>query len=127
MVASLRKRLAHDEGGFTLIELLIVMAIIGVLLAIAVPAYLGYRDRAEKSAARADVREALPAIEAFYSDHITYVGATVTKLQASYDAGLSLATVKGASQSAYCVQAVSGNTTAHRTGPSGAVTLTGAC
>ena len=72
----LHMRLRNEESGFTLIELLIVLVIIGVLLAIAVPSYLGFKKRAEKSAAQSNVRAAIPAMEAFYSDNGTYVGAT---------------------------------------------------
>jgi type IV pilus assembly protein PilA len=64
-----------------------VIVIIGVLLAIAVPSYLGFRDRANQKAADADIRAALPSIEAMYSDKGTYSSLKLTKIRASYDSG----------------------------------------
>ena len=66
----MRKRL-RSEKGFTLIELLVVMIILAILTAIAIPSYLSFRDRANKSAAAADVRSVIPSVEAWFADNGT--------------------------------------------------------
>jgi type IV pilus assembly protein PilA len=91
------------EDGFTLIELLVVLVIIAVLLAIAVPSYLGFKDRAADRTAQSNLRSAMPSAEAYYSDRRTYVGLDPAALRA-IDAGLSpTLTVVSAGVTNYCI------------------------
>ena len=119
-----RSRLAREQTGFTLIEALVTLIVLAVLLAIAIPAYIGFDGRASKSAAQANLRTALPALAAFHSDNDSYTGLTVAALQ-GYDQGVSPGlTVVSSSSSTYCLRSIHRGQAYYKNGPSGDITTT---
>jgi type IV pilus assembly protein PilA len=98
-----RSHRGHTEAGFTAIELLVVLIIIGILLAIAVPSYIGFRDRAANDEAKTSLREALPSAQAYYLDNGSYTGMDAAALLA-IDAELSpTLAVASADAESYCL------------------------
>ena len=62
----------RNRKGFTLIELLIVVAIIGILAAIAIPQFSAYRAKAYNSAATSDLKNSKTSLESYFADNQTY-------------------------------------------------------
>jgi type IV pilus assembly protein PilA len=85
MLSLIRKRMKGDKG-FTLIELLVVIIIIAILAAIAIPTFLGQRQKAQDAAAKSLVRNAMTAIESGYVDARTFLPTNVDMTPAALNA-----------------------------------------
>lgn len=72
MFLAIREKLNREDKGFTLIELMVVVLIIAILIAIAIPTFLGARKKAQDRATQADLRQALLTAKSYYTDQETY-------------------------------------------------------
>ena len=114
MFQELNKRIHNGEKGFTLIELLVVILIIGILAAIALPAFLGQRSKGQDADAKSAARNLVSAVESFYATNQTYAGAaadTDVTQSGVYGAGNGQASLPSATATGYTIvgQSASGN------------------
>ena len=125
----LTKMVKKNEKGFTLIELMIVIAIIGILAAIAIPQFSAYRVRAFNSSAQADLRNSATAQEAYFVDEQTYCGTTGILIGNTYGLFLSdnvTFTIRNDSDTTYSMRTrhASGDQTYIIKGPGGSISQT---
>ena len=104
---AIRKRLDQDDLGFTLIELLIVVIIIGILAAIAIPAFLNQRERAWRAAMQSDIRNLAVEAETYFTDGQTYAGFDDEEVFTDYATteGVQIDEASTFEAATYCIQA----------------------
>jgi type IV pilus assembly protein PilE len=115
----------RDERGFTLIEVFVVVIVIGILSTLALSSYIGYRERANDTAAQENLHRIIPSIHGYFVDHDSFSGMTLAGLSIAYDSSLDPADYSfgtaAPTQTTYCVQTTLSGHTWRKYGPAAAL------
>jgi type IV pilus assembly protein PilA len=112
MLLKLRQRMSRDESGFTLVELLVVMLILGLLIAVAIPTFFNQKQKANDADSKAMAHTAQTAIETYATDHNgSYLNADLPALQAIEGTVDGTVAVSGATATGYNITVTNPDTT----------------